>query len=1496
MPIMSFLLRLSRNRLFSRHLLILVCCGLARPSACLAQAQWVHFGTNGSLVYYNDDLTNHLIDYSYSGYEEGGVAIPTNITVEATVSAIGGDNTANIQSAINTVSGFAANGSGIRGVVLLNPGTYEMDGTLSISTGGVILRGSGTNNTILNFSGTPSTSINVSGSSGMQQVSGSSTYTITDAYVPLGATNIGLNSVSGLSVGTAIVVRRPWTQTWINAIGMSNYWTASGHQNDAERKITAINGNRVTVDIALPTPIEQKWVNGTVFPYTDSGRVQQCGVENMTMVSLEGGGTGDPSYPFGATGINLGNCKNCWVRNIAFSGYGVAINTAYGAGSKWCTAQDCTYANGVNNGSARPAAFQAGGQMCLFQRLIGLSGFEHFLQSDDYCTGPNAFLNCYTTGSDFDGGPHRYWAVSLLTDNESGTVGNVHIVIITGGDNGWGAGYTVFYNCHVNNFTIEAPAVDHTYNWWIGGSGNNTNPGSDPGIYDTPGTTVAPNSLYLEQLKERLGGAAIENIGYQLFSVAASPASETVSPGSNIGYSVNVGDPTSMENTVALSVTGLPSGATAGFSTNSVTGAGSSTLTISTLGSTPVGIYPLNVIGTSAGLTHTSVVSLVVGNPSFSMSASPASQTVIAGSGTNYAVNVVTNPVFTGNVTFGLSGLPANTTFSFNPPSVTSSSNSTLTVTTTASTPLGSFPLTITGTNSTLTNTFPVILAVNSSVVNNPGAYVWNGTNNISANTNWSTSVNWSPAGPPGSLGDAKFFDLAAVGAASNINNVVDSGFTVNSLQYGNTNGFHTTLINPGQTLTVGGLTVGTETDNTAAQSVFATITGPGGALNVNNVNSNLVVRQGTAGSSGGALRATLDMSGLDTFTATIARVEIGTLGSFARPSGTLYLAKTNFITASGTSPAILMGGGGAGSGNGGNGSFFYLGQSNAIFANGISVATAKQVGCSMLFNPAVVASHPVAYFRAADGVSPVPSWLIADSGSSGGTVNTSGTNDFTGGTVNALATSMIVARTSSSSSGIGNPAAVLTFNGGSITTGTLQIAVQNTGTNIDFATGTVNVNGTGLLVVSTNLELAATNGGPGAATTSGTLNITGGTVEATNIFGGGGMAMINLNSGTLDLQGTNSRPGKLAAISTLAVGFTGESGVALLTNAASLVVSNTITIASNGVVAGNTVITAPGLVVDGTISPGGSGIGAITNNGTVTLGAGGNYAVAVQNTSSGPAVGWDFLQTAGAINVLATGANPFTIRLESLANGEPGNVTNFNAATNYDWVIAMATGGISNFASNKFAVDDSQFQNDLTGGYFYVRTNGNSLLLSFTNNHPPVAGTITLYQTGNPMAIPVASLMPHWSDPDGDPVALALVDANSANGANNVGTDGTYIYYTNMNSGADTIFYTVEDVRTNPPAVYRLGDTVLTVDGTVLLLPPPAISSIAVTGTTLSISGSGGITNGTYSLLMSTNIALPLNQWLTAVTNLFDGAGHFSFTTNLNSTAPQDFYRLAAP
>lgn len=79
---------------------------------------------------------------------------------------------------------------------------------------------------------------------------------------------------------------------------------------------------------------------------------------------------------------------------------------------------------------------------------------------------------------------------------------------------------------------------------------------------------------------------------------------------------------------------------------------------------------------------------------------------------------------------------------------------------------------------------------------------------------------------------------------------------------------------------------------------------------------------------------------------------------------------------------------------------------------------------------------------------------------------------------------------------------------------------------------------------------------------------------------------------------------------------------------------------------------------------------------------------------------------------------------------------------------------------------------------------------------------------------------------------------------------------------------------------------------------PPsgPHIGSTAVSGTNFVASGSGGVPNGTYHVLSSTELALPLAKWSVVSTNFFDGIGNFEFTQALTPGVPLRSYIISLP
>ena len=102
-----------------------------------------------------------------------------------------------------------------------------------------------------------------------------------------------------------------------------------------------------------------------------------------------------------------------------------------------------------------------------------------------------------------------------------------------------------------------------------------------------------------------------------------------------------------------------------------------------------------------------------------------------------------------------------------------------------------------------------------------------------------------------------------------------------------------------------------------------------------------------------------------------------------------------------------------------------------------------------------------------------------------------------------------------------------------------------------------------------------------------------------------------------------------------------------------------------------------------------------------------------------------------------------------------------------------------------------------------------------------------------------------------------------------------------------------------NFPGVWALqtGSSVATASGSMTVLVGPAINPItnnfALQGTNLVISGTGGLPNGHYFMLSSTNLALPKASWTRLGPYPFDGSGNYAFTNGITSNPAQQYFQL---
>ena len=167
---------------------------------------------------------------------------------------------------------------------------------------------------------------------------------------------------------------------------------------------------------------------------------------------------------------------------------------------------------------------------------------------------------------------------------------------------------------------------------------------------------------------------------------------------------------------ISLSETGQPAGVTVKLSPTTITGAGTSTMTI-TVGSSAVpGTYAIKVTGTSGSITEICTVSLIVTKapPAFTVSAAPATIKVARGSSGTSTITTTVSGGFDSAVSLSATGYPGGVTVSFSPGTIAKpgAGKSTMTVTVGSKVALGDHKITINATGASVTHTTAVTLDV----------------------------------------------------------------------------------------------------------------------------------------------------------------------------------------------------------------------------------------------------------------------------------------------------------------------------------------------------------------------------------------------------------------------------------------------------------------------------------------------------------------------------------------------------------------------------------------------------------------------------------------------------------------------------------------------------------------------------------------------------------------------------------------------------------------
>lgn len=511
-----------------------VSAGQAAGPSARPMAEWqsslVHLDDDGRLVYESDHEGNRIPDFGHAGYAYGEQPVPDVPTVR-TIGPVDGDNTAHIQAALDAVGALPQDDNGIRGALLLEAGEYGCAGRLLVNRSGVVLRGVGdgddpSTSTILRALGDDPhqrdfLTVGAGGATSWWTAVPGTRTDITSERVTVGSRTFEVADVGALSVGDNVVIVHPCTERWLAAVDYGGTATDAGWVVDEQpivfnRWITAIDGDQVTVDVALFNHLDRGLSQSHVYVWDRANLVTDVGVERLRVdIAYDGDPDADENHAWNA--IHVSGAEDFWLTGctmLHFGLGGVWTTRATRGTVSHCRAVDPVSL--IDGGRRYNFGLGSYSQQVLFRNCRASHARHAYVSNGTSSVSGVVFLRSSSEASLASSEGHRRWSQGMLWDNHTEIAPETSITlgIYNRGDygtgHGWAAAHSVGWNCDLDGTRLVVQRPPTAQNYAIGCAGMVTGDGpfDQPAgfIEGTDQPALNPESLYEAQLADRRNG------------------------------------------------------------------------------------------------------------------------------------------------------------------------------------------------------------------------------------------------------------------------------------------------------------------------------------------------------------------------------------------------------------------------------------------------------------------------------------------------------------------------------------------------------------------------------------------------------------------------------------------------------------------------------------------------------------------------------------------------------------------------------------------------------------------------------------------------------------------------------------------------------------------------------------------------------------------------------------------------------------------------------